>query len=201
MPGTHKSLLQTGGRNEARFSSTQLLTLTGRSMVSQGLCSERCPGAVGGARLRPATYWPPRLISIPGVKGRGNHGVRAGDPRGGPCQPLVRVPRHRPPPTASPPGTCSALPHIWGRSARPLGGWEPETGVRHRIENLPGPLSPDFPPGPQRNTVVESRRDWKPKRLSPGELALDRSLNFLIRNMGISTKSSQGCGAATTDPD
>lgn len=197
MPGTHRSLLQTGGRNEARFSSTQLFTRTGRSMVSRELCSERCPGAVGGAHLRPAAYWPPRLISIPGVKGRGNPGVGAGDPRGGHCQPLVRCPGtapHSPLPLQAPARPCRTS------GGAPHGGWEPETGVRHRIGNLPGPLSPDFPPGPQRNTVVESRRDWKPERLSPGELALDRSLNFLIGNMGMSTKSSQGCGAATTDP-
>lgn len=172
-PGTHRSLLQTGGKNEARFSSTHLLTLTGRSMASQEPCSERCPGAVGGARLRPDAYWPPWLISIPGVKGRGNTGVGAGDPRGGHCQPLVGGPRHRPPPTASPPGTSSALPRIWWLPARLRGGWEPETGVRHRIENLPGPMSPDIPPRHQRNTVMESRWVWKPECLRPGVLALD----------------------------
>lgn len=32
---THRSLLQTGGRKEPRFSSTHAFTLTGRSMVSR----------------------------------------------------------------------------------------------------------------------------------------------------------------------
>lgn len=36
MPGTHRSLLQTGGRKESRFSSTQVLTLTGRFMATLG---------------------------------------------------------------------------------------------------------------------------------------------------------------------
>lgn len=36
VPGTHRSLLQTGGRKEARFSSTQVFTLTRRSMAARG---------------------------------------------------------------------------------------------------------------------------------------------------------------------
>lgn len=65
VPGTHRSSLQTGGRKEARFSSTQEPTLTGRVMATPGALprerySERCLGTVGGARLPPAAYWQPR---------------------------------------------------------------------------------------------------------------------------------------------
>lgn len=61
--------MQTGGRKEPRFSSTHAFTLTGRSMVSQGhtLVSSALSK---GARLCPATYWPPWLISILRVKGQ-----------------------------------------------------------------------------------------------------------------------------------
>lgn len=47
MDGTHRSLLQTGGRKEARFSSTQAFTLTGRSMATR----EPGSGAVSSAQL------------------------------------------------------------------------------------------------------------------------------------------------------
>lgn len=45
-PGTHRSLLQTGGRKEARFSSTQVFTLTGRAMAAREPRPQRVPRRV-----------------------------------------------------------------------------------------------------------------------------------------------------------
>lgn len=47
MPGTHRSLLQTGGRKASRFSSTQVLTLTGCCMAPRGAARPARAGAVG----------------------------------------------------------------------------------------------------------------------------------------------------------
>lgn len=70
MPGTHRSLLQTGGRKEARFSSTQVFTLTGRAMAAREPALEPdAPPGVRGVRLRPAAHWPPRESATPGPKG------------------------------------------------------------------------------------------------------------------------------------
>lgn len=118
MRGTHRSLLQTGGRKEARFSSTQVFTLTGRSMVAREPALE--PDAlagVEGVRLRPAAHWPPsESATLGGGKGRGN----APRPPAASSRPL--------PPPATP---CRphgwavgwaadlevALPGLWSRAA------------------------------------------------------------------------------------
>lgn len=83
MRGTHRSLLQTGGRKEARFSSTQVFTLTGRSMVAREPALEPVALAdVGEVRLRPAAHWrPSESATLGGGKGRGNPPPRPA-PRG-----------------------------------------------------------------------------------------------------------------------
>lgn len=65
---THMSLLQTGGWKEPRFSSTQALTPTRRSMTVPGASSQRCPPAVGGPLLRPVAF----LTRIPSSRGGAN---------------------------------------------------------------------------------------------------------------------------------
>ena len=53
--GTHRSLLQTGGRKEPRFSSTHAFTFTGRSMVCREphSCAESSALSKGRASARP----------------------------------------------------------------------------------------------------------------------------------------------------
>ena len=109
------------------------------------------------------------LISILRVKGRGNH---RDSPR-----PLSDFGLEPPTPHlalgAAQPGRG---PHPGLPAHSPESGG-PGPGSGHGIQNLPGPLPADLPPGtqgaPQRNPVRRRRRVWKPKRPIPGLLTLD----------------------------
>lgn len=125
MPGTHRSLLQTGGRKEARFSATQVLTLTGRSMALPGAVLPAVFWGLRGGAVPPTHLLAAWLIGSPGVKGRGNPldtaGAVAGDPRGGPCQPVIGQPWYRRQAPARPRRTSwGGAPHTraWGGSLR-----------------------------------------------------------------------------------
>lgn len=140
MCGTHRSWLQTGGRKEARFSCTQAFTLTGLSMVPQEPRSRAVCSAPSEGR---ASARPPigRLVN------QHPEGQRAGQPPVtlcGPSRTLVWSPRVL---RAAWPSLAAQS----GRPAHPRRSRAPDAGVSHRIGKLPGPLSPDFPPGPQRN--------------------------------------------------
>lgn len=133
MSGTHRSLLQTGGRNEARFSSTQFLTLTGLSMASGEPCSRT------GAVLGPSEW----LGSAQSPIGRLVISIqRAGQHRGR----LATAPRpvsECPGAAAAAPASPQALPHVGGRpadqQARGGGGGggrgQPEAAVRQYREH------------------------------------------------------------------
>lgn len=71
VPGTHRSLLQTGGRKEARFSSTQVFTLTGRAMAAREPNLEpRAPRGCRRGSAPPSGPLAALFLGVPGVKGR-----------------------------------------------------------------------------------------------------------------------------------
>ena len=71
VPGTHRSLLQTGGRKEARFSSTQVFTLTGRAMAAREPSLEpRAPRGYRRGSAPPSGPLAALFLGVPGVKGR-----------------------------------------------------------------------------------------------------------------------------------
>lgn len=71
VPGTHRSLLQTGGKKEARFSSTQVFTLTGRAMAAREPSLEpRAPRGWSRAAAPSSGPLAARFLGFPGVKGR-----------------------------------------------------------------------------------------------------------------------------------
>ena len=131
---------------------------------------EPCPPLCRRAAPLPSHLLAAWLISILRVKGRGNKRASlwplSDFGLGTPPTPYLAL-------GAAPLGPS---PHP-GLPAHPRESGAPDPGLGHGIQNLPGPLSPDFPPGtqgdPQRNPVRRRRRVWKPKRLITGLLTLD----------------------------
>lgn len=129
---------------------------------------EPCPPLCRRGAPLPGHLLAAWLISILRVKGRGNNRDSS--------WPLsdFGLELHPPPRTRYRPAGRSPHP---GLPAHPRESGAPDPGLGHGIQNLPGPLPPDFPPGtqgdPQRNPVRRRRRVWKPKRLITGLLTLD----------------------------
>ena len=148
MRGTHRSWLQTGGRKEARFSSTQAFTLTGLSMASQEPRSRAVSSAPSEGR---ASARPPigRLVN------QHPEGQRAGQP------PVTRC-GHSPTLVWSPLALRAAWPSLAaqpGRPAHPRRSGAPDPGVTgSRIFLVPCPQT--FRLGP-RETPKKSCKGGK----------------------------------------